>query len=385
MELFILFLSIYTVLGLSYVWFQYTILLSSRVIKYPEQNMPISIIVPAYNEDKVLFTHCINSILNTKYTGKKEIIIVDDGSTNNTFDIAQSYQKKYPGLVRAFKLPKNLGKRKAQARGVLESKGEIIITVDSDTILHNNALIEIVKPFSDPKIGAVCGNILILNKNENWLTKFTSSMYWGAFNMGRKIHGSLNFMQVCSGALGAYRKDGLLKLLPKYVTQSFYGKPVKIGDDRYLTQRFQTKLRYNIAFAKEAIAWTDSPSSFKKYFIQLLRWRRSTIFESLYLILEFPKAILLFMDSWFEIVMTTLGVFIRVYFFWLMITGRMSILSFLLSILFVAVVNNSYILFFKKNYILNRIGYTFLNETILWVIHPIALFTVRKQGTWSSR
>lgn len=385
MEPILIFISIYTILGLLYVWYQYILILSYRNIQYPENKSSVSIVVPVYNEDRTLFIKCINSILNTEYDGKKEIILIDDGSTNGIWDLITAYKKEYPRIIKAYKQPKNRGKRKAQARGIVESTGEIILTVDSDTILAKNSVKEIVKPFFNPKIGAVCGNILVLNQNENWLTKLTAAMYWSAFQMGRRMHASLGYMEVCSGGLSAYRKEGLVKIIDSFVHQHFYGQPVAIGDDRFLTQRFQTKLNYNIAFAPNAKAWTASPSSFKKFFIQLLRWRRSTIFESLYLILEFRKAKLLFIDSWFEILMTTLGIFVRIYFFWLMLIGRLSVSGFLFAILFVAFVNSSYILFFKKDYFVKRIGYTFLNELILWIIHPIALITVRRQNVWSSR
>ena len=138
--------------------------------KYRELSIPemtsfpkITIIVPAYNEEKVI-ERTIQALIDTKYQDK-EIILVDDGSKDNTFDIMNKYKKQAKVLQKT-----NGGKASAINFGVAYSTGEIIVIVDADTIIGHESLIHLAKGFSiDKNVAAVAGNIKVRNR-KNWLT-----------------------------------------------------------------------------------------------------------------------------------------------------------------------------------------------------------------------
>jgi len=130
------------------------------VKSYPK----VSVIIPAYNEEKVI-ANTIEGLLETKYP-KKEIIFVDDGSKDNTLQIAKNYKDQIKVLSKP-----NGGKATAINYGIQYSTGEIIVIVDADTIIGRQSLREIVKGFEvNEHVAAVAGNIKVRNQ-KNWITK----------------------------------------------------------------------------------------------------------------------------------------------------------------------------------------------------------------------
>ena len=118
----------------------------------------VSIIIPAYNEEKII-DHTVNSMLQTNYPNK-EIIVINDGSTDNTLDVISKYQN-----IKIVNKPQG-GKASAINSGLDISTGEIILIIDADTVVEKQAIVNIVCPFEkNEKIGAVTGNVKILNRN----------------------------------------------------------------------------------------------------------------------------------------------------------------------------------------------------------------------------
>src|SRR3989344_3146720 len=143
----------------SFLVFIFSIFIISRFFKRKYSNFEpkASIVVPAYNEERDI-KQCIASIFNSTYPKNKlEIIVVDDGSTDNTLKIIKKYKN-----VRVLK-QNHLGKVEALNLGALESSHEFILTIDADTILDKECIMELLKPFSDKSIGATTGNNKIGN------------------------------------------------------------------------------------------------------------------------------------------------------------------------------------------------------------------------------
>ena len=163
----------------------------------------ISILIPAYNEEKVL-RRAIETTLESTYPTKKEIIVIDDGSTDMTYSIAQEYTSKGVKLIHR----PNGGKAVAINHGLSFAEGEIIIVVDADSLVGKNTLIELVQPLRDPDIAAVAGNIKILNRM-NWLTRCQALEYIASINVYRRALDIFGSVTVVPGALGAYRRDVL--------------------------------------------------------------------------------------------------------------------------------------------------------------------------------
>jgi len=163
----------------------------------------ISILIPAYNEEKVL-RRAIETTIEATYPTNKEIIVIDDGSTDMTYSIAQEYIKKGVILVRR----PNGGKAVAINHGLRFARGEIIVIVDADSLVGKNSLIELVQPMRDPDIAAVAGNIKVLNRM-NWLTKCQALEYIASINVYRRALDVFGSVTVVPGALGAYRREVL--------------------------------------------------------------------------------------------------------------------------------------------------------------------------------
>lgn len=162
----------------------------------------VTIIVPAHNDEKVI-ARTIEALIEMDYRSK-EIIIVDDGSTDRTLEIALGYRKY--GVKVCHK--KNEGKWSAINYGLKFARGEVVVVIDADSIIGRDALKELVKRFSEPGVVAVCGNVKVLNR-VNWVTKCQALEYIASINMLRRALDMVGAVPVVPGALGAFKKSAL--------------------------------------------------------------------------------------------------------------------------------------------------------------------------------
>src|SRR5262245_42571340 len=124
----------------------------------------LSVIIPAYNEGAMV-EDSIASVAAARYPpGRLEIIAIDDGSTDDTWRHIERAARRYPGLVSAVRLERNGGKRNALAEGFRRARGEILVTVDSDSVIERDTLLAIAGPFRDPRVGAVAGKVAVHNR-----------------------------------------------------------------------------------------------------------------------------------------------------------------------------------------------------------------------------
>lgn len=252
----------------------------------------VAIVVPEYNEDPVLFKKCIQSCLDLDYDRDKyHVYAIDDGSKKK--DAINTIKDIKSDLITVIDLKENVGKRKAQkaAFDLINSKDyEIILTLDSDTILDKNAVTNIVFQFVDDKVGAITGNAVVLDKNRNLLTRLISSRYWVAFNLERGSQSLFGTVLCCTGVISAYRTDIIQDLKYRYAFQTFLGKECTYGDDRNLTNLVLSE-GYKVVYEENAIGWTDVPKNMKAYLKQQLRWNRSFYRELLItakMVFEYP-------------------------------------------------------------------------------------------------
>lgn len=153
----------------------------------------VAVIVPIYNQEKMI-DKVIEAIYQSTYK-RIEVIAVDDGSTDGTRDVLDKLRHGYSELVVVHK--KNSGKRKAVATGFRLTKADIIVLLDSDSIIHSQAIEEFVKSFeADAKIGAVVGNARVLNGQNNFLTKCQDAWYDYSFNVAKLVKATLQMLPV---------------------------------------------------------------------------------------------------------------------------------------------------------------------------------------------
>lgn len=242
---------------------------------YSDSEYPsVTIIIAAKNERGGIFK-TLTTCMNSKYSGKLECIVIDDGSTDNTKSEVERAQHLYNKETEKIKLiifPENRGKKEAMAVGISEALHDIIVFVDSDTFLSPDAIYHITRHFIDnKKIGAVSGNTKVENSNTNLLTKMQSIQYSISFNIYKASESMHNCVTCCPGCFSAYRKKAIKPLANRWKEQKFLGKRGTFGDDRSLTNFVLRK--WDVVFCQKAIATTIVPEKFSIYWKQQLRWK----------------------------------------------------------------------------------------------------------------
>ncbi|MEO6327300.1 MAG: glycosyltransferase [Ginsengibacter sp.] len=218
----------------------------------------ISVIIPAYNEE-MNSVRTIASILNQDYSNL-EIIFVDDGSKDNTFEKVRSAFKDFP-IVKIFTKP-NGGKASALNYGIQNAQSEIVVCIDADTQLKPDALSHLIKKFDSDQVAAVAGNVKVGNE-VNMITRWQSIEYITSQNFDRRAFDLLNCITVVPGAIGAFKKEAI-KNAGGFTTDT-------LAEDCDLTMRL-LRGGYIIRNCTNAIAYTEAPETVKQFMNQRFRW-----------------------------------------------------------------------------------------------------------------
>ncbi len=243
----------------------------------------VSVIIPAYNEG-VLVEKAIKAAVESDYPRNKlEIICIDDGSKDDTFLYMQKAKAKYADNVTLIKLPHNMGKRHALYNGFKKAKGDIFVTIDSDSIIEKGSLSHIVAPFlRNDKIGAVAGNVKVLNKHEGIIPKMLGVSFILSFDFTRACQSTYGAVLCCPGAFSAYRADVVKRVMEPWLNEVFLGEVCTYGEDRALTNMILRKGFYT-TYQNSAVVRTQVPTNYNKLSKMYLRWERSNIRESIIL------------------------------------------------------------------------------------------------------
>src|SRR3989338_10233728 len=258
----------------------------------------ISCVLAVYNEN-IVIENCINSLLNSTYLNK-EIIIVNDASTDSTEEVLESFAK-YPE-IKIINLKKNVGKKKAISEGLKIAKGELFVFTDSDSVIAEDAIEKIITIFAnDPLVGAVSGHGRVLNANENILTKIQDSWYETQFSIEKAFESVFDCVTCVSGPLAVFRREAIYNYIPAWKFDKFLGKEFRFATDRQLTgyvlgsvylgkklkeqykfSPFVYEINYEpkpwkVIYCKSAKVWTVVPNTLKKIIRQHIRWKKSFI------------------------------------------------------------------------------------------------------------
>lgn len=204
----------------------------------------VSIIVPAHNEQKTI-SRCLDSLLEVEYP-KKEILVIDDGSDDRTYEIALGYQRNG---VKVFHRPKAGGKSMAMNTGILFSSGEIIVTCDADSLISRRAIRNIVKRFADSRVNAVAGNVKVLNV-DRLVTKCQALEYIVNENIYRRVFDVFGVVPVVPGPLAAFRRSSLEEV-------GFYDKDTLTEDFDVTIQILKTGKVVQVM--SDAFVYTEYP------------------------------------------------------------------------------------------------------------------------------
>lgn len=240
----------------------------------------LTVVIPAYNEGRMV-EKSIESAVAARYPRSRlQVISIDDGSTDDTWKYIERAAARHPEIVTAIRMPKNGGKRAALAAGVRAARGEIIVTVDSDSVIEAGSLLAIAGPFRDPKVGAVAGKVAVYNRERSMLARMLHVRFILSFDFLRSAQSTFRTVYCCPGALSAYRTAAFRGLLEKWERQTFLGVPCTYGEDRALTNLF-FELGYDAVYQRTAVVHTVVPETYSKLCKMYLRWNRSYVREEL--------------------------------------------------------------------------------------------------------
>jgi peptidoglycan-N-acetylglucosamine deacetylase len=225
---------------------------------------PISVVVAAYNEGKVI-AGTLRSLLATDYTGELEIIVVDDGSQDETASEVEKVSHADP-RVRLLR-QENRGKARALQRALSAVRTGIVVFVDADTHFQRDTLRLLVEPFADQEIGAVSGHAKVGNLR-TFIARCQSLEYTCGFNLDRRAYTRWNCITVAPGAISAIRKSA--------IDQAGGLSLQTLAEDTDLTLALH-KDRQRIVYVPQAIGWTEAPESVRTLAKQRFRWAYGTL------------------------------------------------------------------------------------------------------------
>jgi len=235
--------------------------------KQANETPSVSVLIPAWNEE-VGILKTVRSVLDTKYP-KLQIVVINDGSTDSTHDIMTGFIAENPldgsASLKYLNLS-NGGKAEAMNRGLVHAEGEIVITIDADSVMAPSAITNLVKCFTDPKVGGVAGNVVIANRKTpiEWMQQM--EYVYGFFF--KRADSLFNSVYIIGGAAAAYRKE---------VLQEMGG-----FDHSIITEDIEMSTRilkhgYKTRYAADAVIYTEGPSEVKCLCSQRLRWKYGRI------------------------------------------------------------------------------------------------------------
>lgn len=240
----------------------------------------VTFVIPCKNEEKSI-AKTIEKSFEADYPKEKiEVIVINDGSTDGTIDVLNNLKKKFENLI-IVDWKVNRGKRHGMAEGFRMAKGEIIVQLDSDSYIDPKTFRNLVAPFQNPKIGAVCAHADPENADENLLTKMQAAYYFISFRILKAAESTFMAVFCCSGCSSAYRKSIILPILDEWLNEKFLGLPVTWGDDRALTNRV-LKLNYKTIYTDDVQAYTICPNNIKVFLKQQVRWKKGWFVNSVF-------------------------------------------------------------------------------------------------------
>uniref|UniRef100_I2Q3D6 Glycosyl transferase n=1 Tax=Desulfovibrio sp. U5L TaxID=596152 RepID=I2Q3D6_9BACT len=235
-----------------------------RPLAGPAPDLSVAVVVPAYNEEKVVL-QTVQSLLACQHPAAFEIIVVDDGSTDATYRVlCEAFAGEK--LVTIVTKP-NGGKPAALNHGIALTRADIVVTLDADTVFARDTILRLADWFRDPKVGAVAGNAKVGNRI-NFLTRCQALEYVTSQNLDRRALTVLDSVTVVPGAVGAWRRDVVEE------AGGFSGET--LAEDADLTIRIQ-RMGHTVAYEDRAVALTEAPDTMRGFLRQRFRWMFGTL------------------------------------------------------------------------------------------------------------
>lgn len=224
----------------------------------------VAILVPAFNEEKVI-CKTVSGLLATRYRGRFEIIVIDDGSSDRTAEVVREAFASDP-RVKVFR-KENGGKATALNFGFGHTRAGVVVAIDGDTVLADDAIGHLVRPFGDPTVGAVAGKVVVGNQI-NFMTRVQALEYVTSQNLDRNAFEMFNAIGVVPGAIGAWRRKAVLEA-------GGYSHDT-LAEDADLTIALE-RAGWRVTTQPAACAYTEAPESLRAFLKQRFRWMFGTL------------------------------------------------------------------------------------------------------------
>jgi cellulose synthase/poly-beta-1,6-N-acetylglucosamine synthase-like glycosyltransferase len=250
------------------LWLGYLHHVESRAAEDDEQPtaLPaVTIIVPVFNEAEVIQA-ALRSLLELDYP-EYDILVVDDGSTDDTYDIVSRMQGRYARTTLRAVSKANGGKASALNAGIALARTPYVLCMDGDSRLAPDSLRHAMGHFADPRVAAVAGNVKVVNRNNAW-TRLQALEYIEGLNMPRRAQGFLRVVNIVPGPIGIFRRD-VLAGVGGYETDTF-------AEDADVTLKI-IGAGWHIVYEERAIAYTEAPETFLDLLKQRYRWTRGIL------------------------------------------------------------------------------------------------------------
>ena len=349
----------------------------------------LTVVIPAYNEGAMV-EQTIASVASALYPAARlEIIAVDDGSTDDTWDYIRRAARRFPGRVTTLRLAKNQGKRAALAAAFRRARGEVVATIDSDSVIEPGTLLAIAGPFRDPRVGAVAGKVAVHNRHASVIPKMLHVRFILSFDFLRSAQSIFRTVYCCPGALAGYRTQVVREVLESWERQTFLGAPCTYGEDRALTNLI-LGAGYDSVYQRTAVVHTVVPETYGKLCRMYLRWDRSYIREEF----RFARIVWKRPPLWrafalYETTVTNLRFPVAYLSIALMVAHALedptAILRMLVAIMIVSTIYVLYYLRSERSWdFVYGILYAYFSFFALTWIFPYAALTLRARG-WLTR
>lgn len=220
----------------------------------------VTVVIPAYNESANVAA-TIRSVIENTYTGPMEILVIDDGSSDDTAAFVRETARGAHVPITLIR-KHNGGKARALNLGFGAAKYDIIVALDGDIILDKKAIHHLLQPFVDPRVAAVAGKVYTAGRND-LIDRFQRIEYITGQNIEKEALGRLSAISVVPGAVGAWRKQAVLSA-GGHTNDT-------LVEDQDLTLMLLS-LGYHVRYAAEAIAYTETPHTVRDFLKQRFRW-----------------------------------------------------------------------------------------------------------------
>ncbi|KAF5853316.1 hypothetical protein GGP41_001899 [Bipolaris sorokiniana] len=250
----------------------------------------VTVVIPVYNESYFI-RHSLHSILQSSYPKDRlEVVVVDDGSTDDTWKHITAAATAYAKIAvsyRTIRHERNLGKRFAIHSGFSLASGDVIISLDSDSVLERNSISRLIAPLVlDSRVGGVAGHLSVLNVGQKTIPRLLDILFETSGNIPRAAQSqACGAVTILPGALSAYRTIAIKPFLASLRETTFMGTPIKHGEDIEITLGL-LYAGWRTVYQSNAVVHTIAPEDATRAFLMYTRWERSSY---VYLLSSFSK------------------------------------------------------------------------------------------------